>query len=209
MITINITVPRLNDLSGLITDREMVQANYDAGLGMEAQVRQHLKNNGGKSFWGAASESTKLESHGPDGLEVGIYKRGVALQRYGSGGLPDGVVKPVRAKHLTIPAVDGLGPVGELHMELAYVPPAQRGGNGQYAGSLWPVEIRTITRGKRKGQSRKVATGRPLYWLYNWTSHDPHPDVLPSDDDLKQSAVKTMATTLQILLRRNARRATQ
>lgn len=191
-------------ISELLTAADMESVHYAAGMELESRMRDHLRSNGGSRFWGAASESAKLDRWDDKSAAVGVYKRGVALQRYGSGGLPGGVVRPVRAKHLTIPAVKGLGSVRESGLDLVFVPAKERG--GQYAGSLCPAGVKTITRGKRKGQSRKVAAGAPVYHLYNWTVHDPHPDVLPTDEALGAAVQKNMDSTLRRLMRRNARR---
>lgn len=173
-------------------------------MGVNVAVKEHFEDSGllrkknalgGKStgFWRKVSDSVKTSASAEQGT-VSITERGFALQLFG------GIVEPVTRKALSIPvhkSAHGLN-ASEYPDKLAFIPattqfgPFRKGGGQETVGYLVRGVERTVTRGKNKGQTRTVPMARPagelIYVLRTRTYHEPHPDVLPTNEAMIAAA---------------------
>lgn len=204
-----VTLRRLGEGLG---DSETLHSTM--AFGVEAAWREHLDSEGyttrtnklgGKStgFWKGASQSIASEASA-DGATVSMSQRGVALQYFG------GIVKPVNAKALSVPVDPSAHGVyaRQYPGTLAFIPagrafgPVRRGGSrGDFVGFLVRGETYTITRGKNKGKegTRPVPGGDTIYVLMTQTTHQPDPNIVPSEAAMISAAAEAGAAYLDSL----------
>ena len=147
---------------------------------------------GGKRthFYASAARGVEYDAVS-DGVEVWVHNVGIAQRYYG------GIIKPVNAKYLTIPArAEAYGKrAGEFtDLEVLY------GRNGPYA--LAQREQHEIQFGvkRRKGKKEYFVKsvgissigGGIFYWLKKQVQQDPDPSVIPGDSIMAESAVMGM-----------------
>ena len=170
----------LRRLSRDISARTINQAGV---RGMAELTRAHLRTLdatrpnklGGRrqNFYGKAAQSI-AERASARGGEIRITHQGFALRLYG------GVVRPVKAKALAIPA-----------MAAAY--------------GLSPREPEVPKLHARYFRARKAvgglfdARGRVWYWLLPETRHAPDPSLLPDNADLQDAARAAMQDAIDAL----------
>lgn len=172
-----------------------------AGNGAAERVRERFRSLPGRRFWQEAADATRVETGGRD-IEVWVEKRGVALQRRGGVVLPGKGVSSATGeatKLLSIPAGKGITESPGRYAPLVFVPVKK----GHLRGLLLPGENGVAKRkGKRhkKGETvvRAKAGAEPLFRLVDKTTHRPHPEVLPSTEELHAAAAKNAARYIEI-----------
>lgn len=187
---------RIGDAQGL---------HASMALGVEVAIRDHLRSAGylnrinalgapSTGFWKGVSQSVRTESAEATGAVVTIDARGAALHYYG------GIVRPTKAKALSIPVHPSAHGVyaRQYPQPLAFIPagrafgPVRARGDGKFVGFLVRGEPGTITRGPRKGQEtiKPVNNWQPIYLLTTETKHDPDPNMLPTETQMKAAAAE-------------------
>jgi len=192
--------------------RRLTQAVIRPAVGQATAelTRRHLYDfgqaNPGKMSGEAGYRSTRFyETAGnrtsfvetTDGVAVNIVSEGIRLQVEG------GVVRPVKAKMLTIPAIGAAH--GHAAREFPFLRFAKLG-NSLALVETEQVKLTDYGQRKLKGK-KKIAAGERwrafshekggtvYYWLALETHHDPHPEVVP-DEDAFVSAGKTALDSL-------------
>ncbi len=155
-------------------------------------------------FWGRAARATSWNLTG-DGVVVSVNQQGVRQRYFG------GVIEPVNAKFLTIPArAEAYGKRASEFNDL--VPVFHRVGGQAVPWALVEAPQTTFSLGKRrKDGSRKVSDqteigGLVYFWLVKSVNQQADPDVLPSDAEVTETAVKAIeAAVVRALARTNER----
>jgi len=131
-------------------------------------------------YYGRAINATTGRVQGDD-VVVSIDHTGIALRRYGSGGLPGGVVKPKRGKYLAIPDSDN--------------PQAKNNAPRRIGG----LHFRRNAAGNKYGESGRLtdSTGRVFFWLTQAAKHEPDPSVLPTDSDFERAIMPDLEHHLE------------
>ena len=137
-------------------------------------------------FYAEAARGITAE-YTDDGIEVSTSRVGIRLRFLGSGGLPGGVVRPVKAKYLTIPAIaEAYGKPAGYFGGLRFV---KFGTAPDAPAALIERGVKSATvakTGKRVRNAYKNAgtqgafEHRVFYWLKKETRHKPDDSVLPS-----------------------------
>jgi hypothetical protein len=135
------------------------------------------RHRGGNEDWyGRAAGATTGRVSG-ENVVVSIAHEGIALRRFGSKGLPGGVVKPGAGKtFLTIPAKDNAQ--------------ARR----RSARDIDGLHFRR----NKKGDSGRLcdATGRVFFWLVKQSVHKADPSVLPTAKDFAEAILPELSAKL-------------
>jgi len=144
-------------------------------------------------FYEEAARSVDVEYPGDD-IEVTTDRRGILLRYFGSGGLPGGVVRPVRAKYLTIPAIaEAYGKPARSFSGLVFV--KFKSGAAALMEAA-PKGARVAKTGKKVKNSFKLAgtqgafSRRVFYWLVKETRHLPDESVLPTQTALEDAVIE-------------------
>lgn len=181
---------RLRDRTGLlqVTGRAGRNAVVDH---LRAYNRANPNRQGGKrtNFYAAAAESVNFRLVGAEGVTISIPHQGLALRLLGTAGLPGGVLRPVRAKYLTLPAAPEAhakraSEFSDLEFGFALDPEL---------GRLRPALVRkadsllSLYRGRRSkrpaviGPGTAESDGEPIFWLARQVRQAGDRAVLPSD----------------------------
>ena len=142
-------------------------------------------------FWGRAAEATQYDAD-QDAVRITVNQVGVRQRFLG------GDIDPVRAKFLTIPAIaETYGHRAADFSNLKIV----RGPFQMYTGRLVSLALAPAdwTRDKSSPYSSKGV----YFWLVGHVSQDPNPDVLPSDDEILDTAFLVVDRFLANKSRRN------
>lgn len=195
MIAVSVHVS--GDLIGRLTERDLQGVTKAVGTRLKDVVVDTMRDyNSTSDWWRQAQGSVDVEET-REGAIVMVRQRGVKLHWKGSSYLPDGVLKargnisPVTGKPtktLSVPtesAPKGLA-IKDYGGVLCYVPSKRPG----VAGVLVQGERVTITRGKNKGKQgqRPKDGGDVMYILMRQIKFNPHPDILPTDQELRDEA---------------------
>lgn len=172
-LTITIDADRLDlDLSST----NLRRVSQGAATEVRGTLRNHFESLPGRSFWTEAARSTVVKPAG-DVVCVSIYKRGVALQRYG------GTIKPTdRASEVTGKRITSL-------LIPARWSPLR--GKSLYDLGLPSDEVKVIPR--KNGKSPLLIHERPdrstvLGFLVKSATIKPHPEVMPTTKELHAAA---------------------
>lgn len=140
-------------------------------------------------FYADAAEKTRWVADETEGA-VEIVKDGFAQRLFG------GLIEPVNAKRLTIPAIpEAYGKTAATSgFELTYA--RFMGPSGEFFEALVESErseVKWTGRGKKKriDQAASAAShtgGRVVFWLVQSVWQDEDPSVLPTDDELAKAA---------------------
>ena len=199
MIKLNVTVT--GGLTLQLGKKELAQVNEAIALDLQDNLRTRFEDRGGRSFWSDAARAVR------------VYKRGVRHQWLGSEKALGG---PLRAsgrpsevtgeptKNLAIPT--DAAPYGlsiqqaGLGGSLVFVPC-----KGPATGVLVGGKDVPVTRGPRKGQTRRVADPQsPIYYiLMREVTIPEHPDVMPDDDEVRSVAEVAVHDALDFLTRKS------
>ncbi|MDR1284224.1 MAG: hypothetical protein LBK99_25910 [Opitutaceae bacterium] len=151
------------------------------------------------------------------GAAVSVTQTGIRLRRFGSGGLPGGVVKPRPGKtYLTLPNEDypaGYGLRAREFNDLRFSIVLDKN------GALRPALVRRAStaikfvRRKQKDGSIKTTVkatelrdGEVVYWLVRQTRHRPDPAILPPGPMVTETAVQAaLRRVAEIRAARSAR----
>lgn len=171
-----------------------------AGRGVAEKLRGHFatldqtrpNKLGGKRtyFWGQVRRSVQNPVVTPPSASVSINHLGIAQRLFG------GVIRPVRAKFLAIPArpeAYGKGPreFRDLHFQ-----PTRRG------GALVENLRSDVTFGRKKKDGTRTVTNRGergglvMFWLVKQVVQRPDPTVLPPPAELETAARVPMESYL-------------
>lgn len=176
--------------------------------------RSHPNQIGGArtNFYAKAADSVNFTVISDDVVAISINAIGIALQYYGTAGLPGGVLRPVHAQYLTIPATpEAHGKRArefhDLEVGWAYDPIQNRD-----RLALVRREATTLVFKRRKidGAPRRVALpggqqgGEPVFWLVRSVKFDGHPDLLPSEEALADKIYAAVEDYLGLLDERAA-----
>lgn len=163
------------------------EALHDAmAEAVEQTVRTHIrttKKSPHSDWWGRAAASVTHESSG-DSATVSVTQRGAALRYYGGR-----VNRKPGGPYLALPMFRTLGKTQMAPREaglLAFLPSKKKGTRGVLVEGM----KHTVTRGKNKGKqvTRPLPGGSLLYVLREYTDHKPDPTVLPTGQQLAESA---------------------
>lgn len=192
-LTLELTDTVTGTLASVMSRLDRATELHDAiGTAVEDSVSRHVtskKQSPNTKWWARAARSL---SHTASATEtsVAFSQRGVALRYYG------GTVRQKEGGPLLtiptdkVPVRDGtrlaareMGPLFFLQARR----PARKG----VVGVLVEAESYTITRGPRKGSAgkRRKPGGSLLYTLMSETTHKPDPTVLPTEAELRQTAI--------------------
>ncbi len=178
---------------------------------VQITMQDNFDSLGGREFWGRASDATTVEMQGELAV-VGVRQPGVRLQWLGTkkgqpilpGKRPSSKTgQPT--KLLAIPCSKAITEAPNAYGMLAFELVKN---SGHTKGLLFPGESVTIKRGKRKGQQRvaPIKDAAPLFRLVDQTEHDPHPEVIPSENELKDAARRGSKSYLRALKIKNRKK---
>lgn len=209
---INLIVTITGGIALKLGRKEQAQVNEAIALDLQDNLRTRFEDRGGRSFWADAARATVVEPDGNDRLAVRVYKRGVRHQWLGSikalggplraSGRPSEVTgEPT--KNLAIPT--DAAPYGlsiqqaGLGGSLVFVPC-----KGPATGVLVGGKDVPVTRGPRKGQTRRVANPQsPIFYiLMREVTIPEHPDVMPDNDEMRSVAEEAVHDALDFLSRK-------
>ena len=194
-MSITLTIPagleyRMQKLRAFLNNKGDIQ--QVVGRALSQEVRDHLiaysqthpnRLGGRRSHYYAQAARTVRYQTDNEGVTVAISQVGMALHYYG------GVVKPVTAKLLTIPAIAE-----------AYGRRAREFGNLHFvrfkSGAMALVEDKEGAKDARSGRgiARKrgsgASKGRPrvFYWLARSTTHRPNKRIVPNRAELLRTS---------------------
>lgn len=200
---------QLNAIAQTLSEEGREGLHFAMAYGVAAQVKQHLNDYsaenpnklGGKRtfFYRDAAMGTAAYATSAEGA-VTVAKTGIKLQYYGGTVVPGRNPssfsgKPTR--FLTIPAVaEAYGRRASEVDNLVML----WGKNGPYAlaekierrtlpkrGKLKKDESAYVSRGVLKG----VRGGRVMFWLARSVTVGPHPEILPTDDEMSATAISS------------------
>lgn len=205
MISLNVNITGTDclklDAAGL---KDLCRA---AANEVQTTMQDNFDSLGGREFWGRAAEATTVEMQGELAV-VGVRQPGVHLQWRGGtvtpGKRPSSKTgKPTRL--LAIPTSKAITEAPNAYGSLVFVPVK---GRPHLKGLLIPGEPVTIKRGKRKGEQRiaPVKDSSPLFSLVDRTEHDPHPEVIPSGQELKDAVRRGSKSYLRALKIKNRKK---
>jgi len=185
---------------------EPVQLSRVAAHGVGLRLKDHFQdleqsrpNKMGwrrQHFWSGARQSINEQSSGTK-VTLSITKPGIALHYFG------GVVRPVIAEMLTIPAV-----------EEAYGKRARERNDLQFAKRVNPktgrlqscliqaeqtkviLGPRSKKTGKRRYKRDETKGGTVIYWLAKKVTIKRDPSVLPTDAEMEKAAAEAVEKTL-------------
>ncbi len=208
----DLTSAELERLQGAL---EPVQLSRVAAHGVGLRLKDHFQdlerdrpNKMGwprQHFWSGARQAISEQYSGAR-VTLSITKPGVALHYFG------GVVRPIIAEMLTIPAVaEAYGKrarergdliltkrenpkTGKLQLCLVKAE--------QSAAILGPRSKKT---GKRRFKKSTATGGEVIYWLARKVTIKPDKTVLPTDDQLETAAGEAVESTLQRIQGRRGR----
>lgn len=150
-------------------------------------------------FWGGARRSVQTPRNVAGAkVVVSITRPGIALLYFG------GVVRPIVAKMLTIPAVEEA--YGERARERSDLILAQRVNPDTGRLQLCLVEAeqtrvalgpKSKKTGRRRFRRTESAGGKVIYWLARQTRIPKDPSVLPTQAELEQAASSAIASSVQ------------
>lgn len=185
---------RLSRLAAGLGDGQGLHDNM--AMGVEHALRSHLESAGyvgrvnrlgGQTtgFWKQASNSVSSVA-GESEATVSMPHRGAALRYFG------GTVVPREKKALSVPVhPSGHGVYARQYPgTLAFIPAGRAFGDGRRVGYLVRGEEYVRTRGPNKGLPgvRPLPGGEMIYVLLRSTTHEPDPNVLPSQGAMRQAA---------------------
>ena len=196
-LSVRLPEPSLTALGSRVRDRKgLLQVVGRAARNLtvdhlRAYNRDHPNALGGRrtNFYAAAANSANYRLVGEDGVVISIPHQGLALRLFGTGGLPGGVLKPVNAKFLTLPASpEAHGKrareFSDLEFGFAFDPEL---------GRMRPALVRkadsllSLYRGRRTqrpavfGPGTSESSGEPIFWLVRQVRQSGDRAVLPSD----------------------------
>ncbi len=155
---------RLPTRSLEVTQRDLDAIRLSAANEVRDLVAARLRAQGGRSWWGEAADATRRVSAGEEEI-IQVEKRGVRLQWLG------GLVTPKRAKLLAIPADKD---------------------TKEYPRAYSGLQFRRVKEGKyphlRGLLVEAGKDGRLRFRLVDKTTHLPHPHVIPTREEMQQSA---------------------
>lgn len=170
--------------------------------------RSHPNQLGGArtNFYAKAADSVNFTVVNDDVVAISINAIGFALQYYGTGGLPGGVLRPVTAQYLTVPATpEAHGKrareFNDLEVGWAYDPKQNR---VRLALVRRESTLLVFKRRKVAGVTRRVALpggqqgGEAVFWLVRSVKFDGHPDLLPTEDALADQIYAAVEDYLQL-----------
>jgi hypothetical protein len=201
--TSNTATPELQSMRVAITPHRMaaelgpratrlVQRNF-----LKKERAGNAKGWPSQHFYARAAEATNWQE-GFGFVLISVNQIGIRLRLQG------GVVKPVNAGALTIPAVpEAYGKrareFNNLRFGFALNPET-----GKMMPALVEAEATHIKIGKQKKDGSRTikrgeeATGKKaIYWLLASTSHDPDPTVMPTDEEFQRVMDESIETVLR------------
>lgn len=177
-----------------LSNEQRLQVMQYATTKLRDSVRDHIGSQKSKSFYQDAAAATDIAEVTETSATIIVARnhRGFALQLFGGTVKPTGRISEITKKpikNLSIPNGKNKGPIIERKngKPLAYVPLMK---GGKLTGMLVPGINKQITRGKNKGKIRvqPIPGAIPEYWLVAYTEHKPHPDLLPTEDEMYEVA---------------------
>ena len=198
MLKIEVKIP---DMQRLLPERaDLVEAvSVNAAELIMERVRDNFLRRGGKNFWRAAADSVEVKDGGIGQKFVTIGQRGVRLQWLG------GVVRPkAPRKLLAIPTDKGITEMPRSYDNLVFVPLTRQNGQARFPhlrGLLVEgVQENAKRRYKDKPAGRAILrpNGKVYFRLVDETHHLPHPDVMPTEEDLIKTAEEAVHEVLEL-----------
>ena len=181
---------------------------------LRAYDRSHPNRMGGArtNFYAKAADSVNFTVVSDNQVAVSINAIGIALQYYGTDGLPGGALRPVTAQYLTIPATPEAhgkraGEFSDLEVGWAYDPERNCMRLALVRRQATLLKFRRRTSG---GVSLRVALpggeqgGEPVFWLVRSVRFAGSPDLLPDEETLADAVYAKIEDYLHILDERSA-----
>ncbi len=201
MIELKVQMPPVQALLDLPPHLQR-DVNEQAAIGVRNLMRRHFDNLPGATFWGDASRKTRVEDDGK-AFSVVVRQRGVALQRFGGTVTPGKSISTKTREPTKLLAVPtkGIAEAPNAYGPLVFQPVK----GGKVRGILLPGEVRPAKRAY-KGQpagrmiTAPIAGADPYFLLCTQTEHDPHPEVLPTGDEMAATAAEYAGDELRRIL---------
>lgn len=145
---------------------------------------------GGKRthFYAQAARGTSFTAE-PDGVTVSIASIGIAQRFFG------GVIRPQKAKWLTIPAVPEAHGKTASQFDLELVWNADRKPVALATKNTLAVQITQNAQGKIV-KKHTGSLGRIMFWLRKSVTQEPDPSVLPRIDEVAGAAITAINDTV-------------
>ena len=202
MISLNVAIT--GGIALKLGRKEQAQVNEAIALDLQDNLRTHFEDRGGRSFWADAARATVVEPDGNDRLAVRVWlgaEKALGGPLRASGRPSEVTGEPT--KNLAIPT--DAAPYGlsiqqaGLGGSLVFVPC-----KGPATGVLVGGKDVPITRGPRKGQTRRVADPQsPIFYiLMREVTIPEHPDVMPDEDEVRSVAEEAVHDALDFLSRK-------
>lgn len=158
------------------------------------------------NFYAKAADAVNYRILNDQEVAVSINAVGIALRYFGTAGLPGGVLRPISARYLTIPATpEAHGKrareFGDLVVGYAYDPELGRDRLALVRDGSQPA-TRVAKRGGRApstGLPGGDTTGEPVFWLVRSVRQEGDPAVLPDQSDLVERIVADVEEYLGLL----------
>ena len=149
------------------------------------------------NFYADAARNTSYAETN-DGVTVTVNKQGIRQRFQG------GTIRPVKAKYLTIPAI------AEAHgrrasdfnfLQVIF-------GRGGRPVALGERDQTNLVFRKRKGGTQKASQtigGRIWFWLVKSVTQKPDPSILPSDQEIEETARQAISTAVAAAFQRGGK----
>lgn len=197
---IRLQIQLLVNLSDMgLSEEQLGRISMGAAMDTEDLIRRHFESLGGSTFWPAAARSTKVVPDKNGDATIEIWKKGVKLQWLG------GTVKPTRRTS----DVTG-NPITSLLIPAKWSPLK---GRELDELSLPKDQVQVIPRKNKsallahvlpqpKGQTGKKSKVSVLGFLVKQATIKPHPDVMPTEEEIHAAAKTGAEDVLQNILRK-------
>lgn len=195
----------------LLVEKDLQRLTRRAGTRVQQAVKENFESLPGERFYKDAADATRLDMQG-DSAIISVEHRGVRLRWKGSGDLPGGVVRAGRGtsshteqptRLLALPTAKRMEAPGR-YKPLAFV---RVSGMPHLKGLLKEGEEKTARRkykGKPAGRAIIVPkkNGEVMFRLVDETEHAPNPRVVPTEEELSETARNEVSRMLRLLLRK-------
>jgi hypothetical protein len=200
--------PAIERLRAIATGPALKMA---AGRALATVVKKHIRTlppnknfpEASTGFWKDTYASVTSPVITRKGVTVSITQPGFRQQLLG------GTITPTNAKMLTIPArSEAYGKrASEFNLKLEEfgVGPTGRPTLALVNADIPMSKYRTTKDGKRIAVG-PVTSGEVMYWLTPSVTQEPHPEILPTEQEMQEAVAKGMRSYIQVSLHdRNAR----